>query len=92
MKHEPIKWLSDMQFGFINRHNTELANLNLITEIQTSLNKRGKGLAVISLDITSAFDKAWHPAILHRLLMKKCPMHLIQIIQNYLSSRSTQLT
>ena len=86
IKHESIKWFSNKQFGFVNEHNTELANLNLITEIQTSLNERGKGLAVISLDITSAFDKAWHPAILHRLLTKKCPMHLFQMMQNYLAN------
>ena len=48
-------------------------------------------MAIISLDITSAFDRAWHPAILFRLIERKCPMHLIQLLQSYLENRTTQL-
>ena len=92
LNHEKINWFSEKQFGFVTEHNTELANLHLLKTIQSSLSKKGKGIAVISLDITSAFDRAWHPAILHRLLQKKCPMHLVQLLKSYLEGRTTQLT
>ena len=84
LRHEKIIWRSEKQYGFAPEHNTELANLNLLSTIQTALSKKGKGMAIISLDITSAFERAWHPAILSRLIERKCPLHLVQLLQSYL--------
>lgn len=43
------------------------------------------------LDIASAFDTAWCPAIFNSLLMKKCPIYLVKIIKSYLKNRSAVL-
>ena len=51
----------------------------------------GKGLALISLDITGAFDRAWHTAILHALHQKECPTHLLRTIKSFLTNRTATL-
>ena len=63
LKNWPISWFSGSQFGFVAEHNTELANYNLLHKIHQIWGK-GWGAAAISLDITCAFDRAWHPAII----------------------------
>ncbi len=40
------------------------------------------------LDIKSAFDAAWHPAIISALDSRKCPRYLTQIILSFLSDRT----
>ena len=40
-------------------------NFNLLSSIQDRLIKKGQSMALISLDITGAFDRAWNPAILY---------------------------
>ena len=65
LKHHNTEWFSKMHFGFNAHHSTELANFNLLSSIQDRLNKEGQSMALISLDITGAFDRAWNPAILY---------------------------
>ena len=39
------------------------------------------------IDIASAFDRAWAPAIVESLLRKSCPLYLVKIIDNFLDER-----
>lgn len=49
-------------------------------------------LVAISLDIKGAFDYAWWPAILEKLIELNCPKNLYRLIQSYLSDRTASLT
>ena len=91
LKHLPIQWFSDAQFGFVAEHNTELANYNLLQKIHQIWGK-GLGAAAISLDITSAFDRAWHPAIIKNLIDKGCPLTYVKLISSFLSDRLASLS
>ena len=91
LKILPISWFSDTQFGFVAEHNTEHANHNLLQKIHQIWGK-GLGAAAISLDITSAFDRAWHPAIIKNLIDKGCPLSYVKIINSFLSERVASLS
>ena len=91
LKNLPIQWFSDAQFGFVAEHNTELANYNLLQKIHQIWGK-GLGAAAISLDITSAFDRAWHPAIIKNLIDKGCPLTYVKLISSFLSDRLASLS
>lgn len=43
-------------------------------------------------DIKSAFDTAWHPAIIDALASKGCPPYLVKLIHSFLSNRKATLT
>lgn len=42
------------------------------------------------LDIKSAFDAAWHPAILAALVDRNCPQYLVRIVSNFLENRTVR--
>jgi hypothetical protein len=46
----------------------------------------------VFLDIKSAFDAAWHPAILNFLINKNDPAFPVKLLANFLSSRSCMLS
>lgn len=48
-------------------------------------------MATAFLDIKSAFDCAWHPAILQALAHKSCPPYLICMVHSFLSNRRATL-
>ena len=39
------------------------------------------------LDIKSAFDAAWHPAVLAALIRRGCPAYLVKLVASFLSNR-----
>ncbi|UYV65219.1 hypothetical protein LAZ67_3003626 [Cordylochernes scorpioides] len=47
---------------------------------------------LISLDIKSAFDHLWHPALLGRLEAASCPPTLLLLYRSFLSNRSIHFT
>src|SRR5699024_5966083 len=83
---EPQKLLGANQFGFMRNRSTTDAQKYL----QNAIDKRKKGekAILVSLDIKSAFDNAWWPAILKTMDTQKYPAGLIQIVENYFSNRS----
>ena len=84
-------WLSPSQHGFRAGLSTESAALTLVKLIEK--NKKQKITTCCAfLDIKSAFDAAWNPAILNGLILKKCPAFLVKILRSFLSSRSCSLT
>jgi hypothetical protein len=46
-----------------------------------------KTCAAAFLDIKSAFDSAWHPAIIAALSKRSCPAYLTKIVSSFLSNR-----
>ena len=85
-------WFNNTQKGFIKGSSTEAVLFKLRSKIESSLRHEFNGVAAISLDISSAFDKAWHPSILKTLYDKKLPTHYIKLVSSFLMDRSTSLS
>ena len=83
-------WFSENQHGFCAGKSTETATLSLVSTLEK---RKAANLfsCVAFLDIKSAFDAAWHPAILHSLLKKGCPLYLVKILRSFLRDRSAKL-
>jgi hypothetical protein len=43
--------------------------------------------AAAFLEIKSAFDSAWHPAIIAALSKRSCPQYLLKIVSSFLADR-----
>ena len=81
------QWLSPSQHGFIQGRSTESAAHSLISFCESS-NIAKCTTACAFLDIKSAFDAAWHPAIISALDSRHCPRYLTQLIMSFLSDRT----
>ena len=88
---ESNKWFSPARHGFRPRRSTESACIELISLIEESFRQR-KIVACAFLDIKSAFDAAWHPAILRGLIAKGCPSYLAELVRCFLHDRSATLS
>ncbi len=75
------------QFGFRREHSTTMV-LSKITELITTNFNRKTLTGLVSLDVEKAFDKVWHPGLLHKLQSLNFPSYLTHIIKSYLSNRS----
>ena len=87
-----IKWLHEAQRGFIKVSSTEAVLLQVQKTLQSNLVRAHDAVAGVSLDISSAFDRAWHPAILNNLINKGMPLVYVKLIQNYLTDRTISLS
>ena len=87
-----IKWLHEAQRGFIKGLSTEAVLLQVQKTLQSNLVRAHDAVAGVSLDISSAFDRAWHPAILNNLISKGMPLVYVKLIQNYLTDRTISLS
>jgi ribonuclease HI len=81
--------LQDCQYGFTPQRSTEDA-LNVAIEKIRYLKARKRKTIVISLDIEGAFDNAWWPLALRQLTLKRCPLNLHALMNDYLKDRSVQ--
>jgi hypothetical protein len=79
-------WIHPNQHGFQPKRSTESALYSLISEIEKGFEKK-KTTACAMIDIKSAFDTAWAPAILSALIARKCPIFLVKIIRDFLTNR-----
>ncbi len=84
-------WLSDGQHGFRRSRSTESALHAIISQIEDSFAARSFTASVL-IDIKSAFDAAWHPAIISALGEKRCPRYLIRIVASFLKCRRAALS
>jgi hypothetical protein len=75
------EWLNDCQHGF--RENRSF--------IKSAFSEK-KVAAAAFLDIKSAFDSAWHPAIIAALSSRGFPTYLVNIISSFLKNRSAVLS
>jgi ribonuclease HI len=78
--------LDSSQFGFVKGSSTESVHLQLTNFLESNVHDQ-YGVAAIKLDIASAFDRVWHPAILKNLIDYGCPLYLTKLIQNYFIDR-----
>ena len=85
------EWLSDGQHGFRRSRSTESALHVIISEIEDSFVAKLFTASVL-IDIKSAFDAAWHPAIISALRVKRCPRYLIRMIASFLKGRRAVLS
>lgn len=80
------KWLCTSQHGFRENRSTETAAHSLVSFIESAFSEK-KVCATAFLDIKSAFDSAWHPAILAALAGRGCPSYLLKTVNSFLSNR-----
>jgi hypothetical protein len=85
-----LSWISANQHGFSPGKSTESAGHALISFIEKAREAK-QVTAVAFLDIKSAFDAAWHPAILSSLIKKGCPLYLVRLVSCFLSCRTAIL-
>ena len=74
------------QHGFKKKHSTLTAMMELQSEIAEHLDNN-EYVAMVSLDLSAAFDVVNHNLLIKRLRIKGLPNHLINIVQNWLSRR-----
>ncbi len=74
------------QHGFQPQRSTEYALHSLVSEIENGFEKK-MATASAMIDIKSAFDTAWAPAILSALIARECPTFLVKIIKDFLTNR-----
>jgi len=79
--------LSDRQYGFRQRRSTGDILAHLTNLWASSLNDRGES-CVVALDISKAFDRVWHAALLAKLPAFGFSPSLCSFISSYLSNRS----
>ncbi|UYV67433.1 hypothetical protein LAZ67_5000592 [Cordylochernes scorpioides] len=78
--------LSSRQHGFIKSKSTITA-LNTVIDVLME-HKQKELSALVTIDISGAFDNAWWPAIIKRIDSDNLPVKLIKILQSYLNSRT----
>jgi len=87
------KYLGDTKFhhhsqhGFLPARSTDTALWTLYRDAHAAFKKRTQ-IALLSLDISNAFDRAPHQIILHELQKAKAPAYLSAIVKSFLSERS----
>ena len=84
-------WFSSNQHGFRAKRSTESAGHALVSFIEKA-HKSKLVTACAFLDIKSAFDAAWHPAIIAALVKKGCPQYLVRLVYTFLRGRTAILT
>lgn len=84
-------WLCDSQHGFMEGRSTETAAQSLISCIESAFSAK-ESAACAFLDIKSAFDSAWHPAILAALAKRSCPVYLIKLVKSFLHDRQATIS
>ena len=80
-------WLfSDFQYGFRSSRSTADLFTVVSDTIARAFNRSGATRAV-ALDVFKAFDRIWHPDILHRLKSYGISGQIFDLISSFLSNR-----
>lgn len=79
--------LPDQQFGFRKNHSCDHQLLRVTNKIAQGLNTY-KPTGVVFLDVAKAFDRVWHEGLLFKLILKKFPNSLVNLVASYLRNRS----
>jgi Reverse transcriptase (RNA-dependent DNA polymerase) len=80
------KILSDEQFGYVEKSGTEAAMLHTLNDIYQSLDSKN-WTALLTLDLTSAFDCLNHEILLIKLRKLQFPSFFIRLIESYFLNR-----
>ena len=78
------------QFGFRPKCST-LDALSLATQKWEDALDRGKEVRVVSLDISRAFDKVWHPGLIAKLKAAGIGGNLLSWLISFISGRSQRV-
>lgn len=81
---------SNMQYGFKQQTSTIQAIHSALEQIKLH-KSNNEHVIVASLDIKSAFDNAWWPAIFRRLRSIDCPKNIYNILISYINNRKVQI-
>jgi len=73
------------QFGFRKSHSTIDQVHRIVNSIEDALEKK-KVCSAIFLDVSQAFDKVWHPGLLHKI-QNMLPKKYCELIASYLTMR-----
>lgn len=84
------KDIRNKQYGFTQGKSAEDALFDMIDWIKEK-HALGKKVILVSLDIESAFDRAWWPLILYRLKGIKVDKFTFNVMKEYMSQRSVDL-
>ena len=82
--------IPQQQYGFTAGRSTVDAIHKVIESVHRG-RKLGTKCCLLTLDISGAFDNAWHPAVLARLWEKKCPSNIYTIIKDFLLDRNAHI-
>ena len=82
--------LSDHQFGFLPGRSTTQQLLHIVSEF-TKAQGQKQNAAAVFLDFEKAFDKVWHPGLLHKLANFGVGPHSLAWLKSYLFKRSLQV-
>ncbi|KAG5685129.1 hypothetical protein PVAND_014324 [Polypedilum vanderplanki] len=78
--------ISDRQFGFRKKCNTELAALELINDVRSQLDIKKK-VALVLLDLRKAFDVVDHNLLIDTLERNGFRGNILKLLANYLMNR-----
>ena len=85
--------ITSKQSGFIQGDSTINQLLSITEMIQRSFDcDVPKEVRAIFLDISKAFDKVWHPGLIHKLKQNGISGKLLLILENFLSDRHQRVT
>ena len=83
--------MSTNQYGFTSGKSTIHALDQLMCRIDHQ-QRDGNHVIMASIDIKGAFNHAWNPGIIDRLVAKKCPDYIVRIMANYMDDRRVVTT
>ena len=78
--------LSDFQYGFRSSRSTAVVLTALSYKIARAYNKSGATRAV-ALDMSKAFDRAWHAGLLHKPKSYEISVQIFGLISSFLSEK-----
>ena len=78
---------SDFQYGFRSSGSTADLLTVVSDRIGTAFNRSG----AVALDISKAFDRVWHAALLHKLKSYGISGQIFGLISSFLSNRQLQV-
>ena len=79
--------IPDFQYGFRAAHSTTHQLLRVVEHIVNGFNNK-KFTALLSLDVSKAFDRVWHDGLLYKMISLDFPKPLVKLLSSYLSDRS----
>ena len=74
------------QFGFRDKHSTEMQLARLVNHITMQYNNK-KHTGALLIDIEKAFDTVWHSGLIYKLIQYNIPTYLIIMLNSYIKER-----
>ena len=78
------------KYGFTEGRSTVDA-IKVVVEFVHHNKQLGLKSCLVTLDIACAFDNAWHPGILAKLIKINCPPNIFNLVRDFLNQRKAYL-